>query len=156
MSINFTLVGQMITFALLVWFVMEYVWPPLLKAMEERKKRIADGLAAADKGQEEMLLAEKKAKSVLKAAKDQSAEILSMAQKQAGQIVEESKATAKEEGDRIISSAKAQIDQEVMQSKEKLRKEVAVLAVSAAEQILASEIDKTKHQELVDKFAKSL
>lgn len=156
MSINFTLIGQMITFALLVWFVMEYVWPPLFNALEERKKRIADGLAAAEKGQEEMLLAEKKAKSVLKAAKDQSAEILSMAQKQAGKIVEESKLTAKQEGDRLVSAAKAQIDQEVMQSKEKLRKEVAVLAVTAAEQILAAEIDKTKHQELVDKFSKSL
>ena len=156
MSINFTLIGQMITFALLVWFVMEYVWPPLLNALEERKKRIADGLAAAEKGQEEMLQAEKKAKSLLKSAKDQSTEILGMAQKQAGQIVEESKVTAKKEGDRLITAAKAQIDQEMLQSRERLRKEVAILAVTAAEQILAAEIDKNKHQDLVDKFSKSL
>jgi F-type H+-transporting ATPase subunit b len=103
-----------------------------------------------------MLLAEKKAKTLLKSAKDQSAEILNMAHKQAGDIVEESKVSAKKEGDRLIVAAKVQIDQEMLQSKEKLRKEVAILAVTAAEQILVAEIDQTKHQALVDKFAKSL
>ncbi len=156
MSINITLIGQMITFALLIWFVMEYVWPILFAALEERKKKIADGLAAAEKGQEEMLLAEQRAKGLLKNAKDQSSEIVSMAQKQANDIVEDSKSAAKKEGDRLILAAKAQIDQEVQQSKETLRKEVAALAVTAAEQILVAEIDKTKHQEIVDKISKRL
>ncbi len=156
MSINATLIGQIITFALLVWFTMKYIWPPLFNSLEERKKKIADGLAAAEKGQEEMLLAEKKAKGFLKTAKDQSSDIVSLAQRQANEIVEESKNTAKKEGDRLILAAKAQIEQEVQQSKETLRKEVAALAVSAAEQILVAEIDKTKHQEIVEKISKSL
>jgi F-type H+-transporting ATPase subunit b len=155
-SINATLIGQIITFALLVWFTMKYIWPPLFNSLEERKKKIADGLAAAEKGHEEMLLAEKKAKGLLKTAKDQSSDIVSLAQRQANEIVEESKNTAKKEGDRLILAAKAQIDQEIQQSKESLRKEVAALAVSAAEQILVAEIDKTKHQEIVEKISNRL
>ena len=119
-------------------------------------KKIADGLAAAEKGQEEMLLAEKKAKGVLKTAKDQSSEIVNLAQRQANEIVEDSKNTAKKEGDRLILAAKAQIEQEVQQSKDTLRKEVAALAVSAAEQILSAEIDKTKHQEILEKISSRL
>jgi F-type H+-transporting ATPase subunit b len=146
----------MITFALLVWFTMTYIWPPLFNSLEERKKKIADGLAAAEKGREDMELAQKKAKGVLKDAKDQSSEIVSLAQKRANEIVEESKDNAKKEGDRLIVAAKAQIEQEIQQTKESLRREVAALAVSAAEQILSAEIDKNKHQELVSKISNKL
>ena len=156
MSINATLIGQMITFALLVWFTMTYIWPPLLNSLEERKKKIADGLAAAEKGREDMDLAQKKAKSVLKDAKNQSSEIVSLAQRRANEIVEESKDNAKKEGDRLILAAKAQIEQEIQQTKESLRREVAALAVSAAEQILSAEIDQNKHQELVSKISNKL
>ena len=156
MSINATLIGQMITFALLVWFTMTYIWPPLFNSLEERKKKIADGLAAAEKGREDMELAQKKAKGVLKDAKDQSSELVSLAQKRANEIVEESKDNAKKEGDRLILAAKAQIEQEIQQTKESLRREVAALAVSAAEQILSAEIDKNKHQELVSKISNKL
>ncbi len=156
MSINATLIGQMITFALLVWFTMTYIWPPLFNSLEERKKKIADGLAAAEKGREDMDLAQKKAKGVLKDAKDQSSEIVSLAQRRANEIVEESKDNAKKEGDRLILAAKAQIEQEIQQTKESLRREVAALAVSAAEQILSAEIDKNKHQELVSKISNKL
>lgn len=156
MSINATLIGQMITFALLVWFTMTYIWPPLFNSLEERKKKIADGLAAAEKGREDMDLAQKKAKGVLKDAKDQSSEIVSLAQKRANELVEESKDNAKKEGDRLILAAKAQIEQEIQQTKESLRREVAALAVSAAEQILSAEIDKNKHQELVSKISNKL
>lgn len=156
MSINATLIGQMITFALLVWFTMTYIWPPLFNSLEERKKKIADGLAAAEKGREDMDLAQKKAKVVLKDAKDQSSEIVSLAQKRANEIVEESKDNAKKEGDRLILAAKAQIEQEIQQTKENLRREVAALAVSAAEQILSAEIDKNKHQDLVNKISDKL
>ena len=156
MSINATLIGQMITFALLVWFTMKYIWPPLFDSLEQRKKKIADGLAAAEKGHEEMHLAEKKAKGVLKEAKEQSSEIVNLAQKRAGEIVEESKDTAKKEGERLILAAKAQIEQEKQQAKEGLRKEVADLALRAAEQILSAEIDKTKHQDILSKISNQL
>ncbi len=156
MSINATLIGQMITFALLVWFTMKYIWPPLFASLEERKKKIADGLAAAEKGQEEMLLAEKRAKNVLKEAKDQSAEIVGMAQKRASEIVEESKDSAKKEGERMISAAKAQIEQEVQQAREGLSKEVSALALQAAEQVLSAEIDETKHKEILSNASKKL
>lgn len=156
MSINATLIGQMITFALLVWFTMKYIWPPLFDSLEERKKKIADGLAAAEKGQEAMQLAEKKAKGVLKEAKEQSSEIVNLAQKRANELVEASKDTAKKEGERLILVAKAQIEQEKQQAKESLRKEVSALALRAAEQILSAEIDKTKHQDLLSKISNQL
>lgn len=156
MSINATLIGQMITFALLVWFTMKYVWPPLLQALEERKKKIADGLAAADKGRHEMDLAEKKAKSVLKDAKDQAAEIVGLAQKHAGELAEERKEAAKQEGERIITAARAEIDREIQQAKEHLRQEVAVLAVSAAEQILKREVDQNRHRDIIDNLGNQL
>jgi len=155
-SINATLIGQMITFALLVWFTMKYIWPPLFDSLEQRKKKIADGLAAAEKGQEQMHLAEKKATGVLKQAKEQSSEIVNLAQKRATEIVEASKDTAKKEGERLILVAKAQIEQEKQQAKEGLRKEVAALALRAAEQILSAEIDKTKHQDILSKISNQL
>ena len=156
MSINATLIGQMITFALLVWFTMEYIWPPLFDSLEERKKKIADGLAAAEKGQEQIILAEKKAVGVIKEAKAQSSEIVTLAQKRANEIVEESKEAAKKEGERLLLAAKAQIEQEVQQAKEGLRQQVADLALTAAEQILNAEIDKTKHQDIITKVSNQL
>ena len=156
MSINATLIGQMITFTLLVWLTMKYVWPPIIAALEERKAKIAEGLAAAEKGQEDVRLAEKKAKSILKEAKEQSAEIISSAQKRANELVEESKLQARSEGERLIEAAKAQIEQEKAQARENLRKEVSALALRAAEQILKEEIDKAKHQAILAKTAEQL
>ncbi len=156
MSINATLIGQMITFALLVWFTMKYIWPPLFDSLEERRKKIAEGLAQAEKGQEEMRLAEKKAKGVLKEAKEQSSEIVSLAQKRANELVEESKDAAKKEGDRMILVAQAQIEQEMQKAREDLRQEVARLAMTAAEQILGAEIDQAKHQEIISKVSNQL
>ena len=156
MSINLTLIGQMITFTLLVWFTMKYVWPPLFDALEQRKKKIADGLAAADHGNKQMELADKKSKEILKGAKSQSAEIINMAQKRASEIVDESRQTAKVEGERLLTSAKSQIEQELQHTREKLSKEVSDLAIKAAEQILQEEIDKTKHQAIVKKAAAQL
>jgi F-type H+-transporting ATPase subunit b len=155
-SINATLIGQMITFALLVWFTMKYIWPPLINSLEERKKKISEGLAAADKSQEDLKLAEKKAKNIIKEAKDQSSEIVNLAQKRANEIVEESKDNANKEAERRIQAAKAQIDQEIEQTKEALRKEVAALAVSAAQQILGAEVDQKKHQDIVSKVSDKL
>ncbi|MEE9397731.1 MAG: F0F1 ATP synthase subunit B [Methylococcales bacterium] len=156
MSINATLIGQMITFALLVWFTMKFVWPPILQALEERKKQIADGLAAGEDGEKKLELARERVKAVLKEAKTEAADIVGKAQKRAGDLIDQSKETAKTEGDRMISAAKADIEQEVKRTKEDLRKQVSVLAVSAAEQILQKEVDKTKHQSVLDTVSKQL
>jgi len=155
-SINATLIGQMMTFALLVWFTMKYVWPPLMQAMEERKKKIADGLASAEKGKHEMELAEKRATTLLREAKEQAADIITLAQKRAGELVEESKQSAKDEGERLMTAAKAEIDRELQNVKEGLRQQVAVLAISAAEQILQREVDQNKHRDIVENFGKQL
>ncbi len=146
----------MITFTLLVWFTMKYIWPPLIGAIEERKSKIAEGLAAAEKGQEDMELAVKRAANVLREAKQQSADIVNLAQKRANEIVEESKGTAKQEGARMIEAAQAQIEQEMQRAQEQMRKEVSALALKAAGQILQQEIDKAKHKELLGKVSEQL
>ena len=156
MSINATLIGQMITFSLLVWFTMKYVWPPLLQSLEERKVKIAEGLAAAEKGKHEMDLAEKRATGLIREAKSQSAEIVNLAQKRAGELVDESKQVAKIEGDRIVTAAKAEIEREIQKARDGLRQEVASIAVSAAEQILRHEVDRDKHKAIIESLSMSL
>jgi F-type H+-transporting ATPase subunit b len=155
-SINATLIGQMVTFSLLVMFTMKYVWPPLLKALEERKKKIAEGLAAAEKGQHEMELAEKKATAILREAKEQAAEIVSLAQKRANEVMDESRQAAKAEGERLVATARTEIDREVEQAKTALRAQVATLAITAAEKILQKEIDQDKHKSMLGKLSKQL
>jgi F-type H+-transporting ATPase subunit b len=155
-SINATLIGQMITFALLVWFTMKYVWPPLIKALEERKKKIADGLAAAEKGQHEMELAAKKATGVIKEAKDKAADIVGAAQHRANELVEERKITAKQEGERIIAAAHSEIEREIHQAKLQLSTQLAGLVISATEQILKQEVDQKRHKSIIDGLSKQL
>jgi F-type H+-transporting ATPase subunit b len=155
-SINATLLGQMITFALLVLFTMKYVWPPLMQALEERKKKIAEGLAAADKGKQDLENAEKRAKVMLKEAKDQAAEIVNLAQKRDNDLVDESKGAAKQEGERIVAAAKAETEREVQAAKEGLRKQVSTLAIAAAEQILKAEVDEKKHKDVLKDLKKQL
>ena len=152
MNINATLIGQSIAFFLFVLFVMKYVWPPLIAALDERKKTIADGLAAAERGQHEQELAEKRAAKHIKEAKDQSTEILAQAQKRASEIVEEAKGAAKEEADGIKKAATAEIDQEVNRAKEHLRQQVAGIAIAGAEKVLKREIDEKAHGDLVDEL----
>lgn len=156
MSINATIIGQMITFALLVWFTMKYIWPPLMQALEERKRKIAEGLAAGEKGQHEMELAEKRATTLLKEAKNQAADIVNQAQKRATEIVEGSKEDAKNEGERLVTVAKAEITQELQKAKQNLRQEVSSLAINAAQQILQTEIDQKKHQEILKDVSQQL
>lgn len=156
MNFNATLIGQMFAFAVFVWFCMKFVWPFVIKALEERKKTIADGLAAAEKGQHELELAEHRATEILKEGKEKSQEYINQAQKRADEIVEEAKENAKVEGSRIISAARAEIDQERQQVKEELRQQVAVLAIAGAEQILAREIDEKAHKEVLDKISATL
>ena len=153
MNITVTLLAQMIAFALLIWFVNKVMWGPLSGIMEARQKRIADGLAAAEKGKHEQELAEKRAKEVLKEAKDQAADIVAQGQKRAAEIVEEAKETARTEGERIVAAANAEIEREVNQAKEALRAQVAVLAVAGAEKVLKREIDAKAHDALLSDVA---
>ncbi|MDG6778709.1 F0F1 ATP synthase subunit B [Thiomicrorhabdus sp. zzn3] len=156
MSINATLLIQIIAFVLLVWFVNKVLWGPLSKLMEERQKKIADGLSAAEKGKHELELAEQKAKEVLKEAKAQAQNILSQAEKRSSEIVEDAKVKANEEADRIKAAAQAEIEQEVSRAREDLRKEVATLVVSGAEKILRKEVDASAHNDMLETLVKSI
>ncbi|MCW8956090.1 MAG: F0F1 ATP synthase subunit B [Gammaproteobacteria bacterium] len=152
MNINATLIGQSIAFFLFVWFVMKYIWPPLIAALDERKKTIADGLAAAERGKHEQELAEKAAEKHIKVAKEQASEIVTQAQKRASEIIEEAKDGAKEEAGRIKAAATAEIDQEVNRAKEHLRQQVAGITIAGAEKILKREIDEKAHGNIVDEL----
>jgi len=156
--VNFTatLLAQIATFAVLVWFIQRFLWGPLTKMMEERKKRIAEGLAAADKGKHERELAEKRAKDLLHEAKVQAAEIVGMAQKRAAEIVDEAKDDARTEGERIIDSARAEIEQETNRAREQLREQVGALALTAAQKILQREVDASAHADVIQSIAKQL
>lgn len=149
MNINATLIGQSIAFFVFVWFVMKYVWPPLLNVLNERKKTIADGLAAAERGKHQQELAEKHAAEVIHEAKQQAAEIISRAEKRASEIIEEAKDTARAEGERIVTAANAEIAQEVTRAKEQLRGQVVSISVAAASRILKREINEQSQDELI-------
>ncbi len=149
MNINATLIGQAISFIFFVWFCMKFVWPPIMAALEERKKKIADGLAAAERGIHEQELAEQRAKEVISGAKQEAAAIIAQAQKRANEIVEEAKDTARVEGDRIVAAANAEIEQEVNRAKEHLRGQVVSIAVAGAGKVLSREIDDKAHDALL-------
>ncbi|MDH3991821.1 MAG: F0F1 ATP synthase subunit B [Gammaproteobacteria bacterium] len=156
MNINLTLIGQMIAFVCFVVFCMKYVWPPILAAMAEREKKIADGLAAADRASHDLELAQEKAVERLKEAKVEAAGIVDSANKRAGQLVEEAKDAAVVEADRVKASAQAEIEQEVNRAREQLRGQVAALVLTGAEKALGSAIDQDAHNELVEKLASEL
>lgn len=156
MNINLTLIGQIIAFAVFVAFCMKFVWPPLINAMQERAKKIADGLDAANRAERDLKLAQEKAGSQLREAKEQAAQIIEQANKRAGQIIEEAKESASQEGDRLKAAAQAEIDQEVNRAKETLRNQVSALAVAGASKILETSIDVEKHNELLNKLAEEL
>ncbi len=156
MNITATLFGQTITFFLFVWFCMKLVWPPIMNALAERKKLIADGLAAGERGKHELELASKRAADNLRESKSSAAEVIAQAEKRAAQIVEEAKGVAKAEGDRLIVAAKAEIDQEATRARESLRESVAALAVAGAEKILRREVDAKAHADLLEAIKKEL
>ncbi|HQU16239.1 MAG: F0F1 ATP synthase subunit B [Chromatiales bacterium 21-64-14] len=156
MNVTSTLIGQMITFAVLVWFVMRFLWKPLSHMMEERSKRIADGLAAAERGLRDLELAQQRVAETLREAKTGAAEVITQAQRRAAEIVDEAKTDAREEGQRILTTARSEIDQEVARAKEELRRQVAGLAVIGAERILKREIDAKVHNELLKDLAEQI
>jgi F-type H+-transporting ATPase subunit b len=156
MNINATLLGQMIAFAILIWFTVRFIWPPILQAIEERQKKIADGLAAADKGARSLEEADKQIQGMIRDARSQAGDILAQANKRHAEMLDEAKTDAKKEGERLIAAARAQIQMETAQAREALRREVAALAVAGAQQILGREIDAKAHADLLDKVAKQL
>lgn len=156
MNINLTLFAQMIAFAVFVGFCMKYVWPPIVSALADRKAKIAEGLAAAERGHQERALGEQRALALIKDAKATAADIVSQAQKRATEIIEEAKVDARSEGGRVIAAAQAEIARETNRAREELRERVATLAVAAAEKILQKEIDLAAHKGIVDSFAKQL
>ena len=156
MNINLTLIGQMIAFAMFVWFCMKYVWPPVITAMQERQKRMAEGLQNADRAQHDLDLAKQKAAETIREAKQQAAELIEQANKRAGQLIDQAKNQARTEGDRIKTAAQAEIEQEVQRAKEQLRGQVSALAVAGAQQILQRTIDSNAHADLLSKLASEL
>ena len=156
MSINATLIVQMIVFAILVWFTMKFVWPPITAALDERAKKIADGLSAADKAKSELAAANKRVEAQLSAARDDAAKRLADAERLAQQIVEEAKGKATEEGAKIIAAAKAEAEQEAVKAREALREQVAGLAIKGAEAILRREVNAGVHAELLSRLKSEL
>ena len=156
MNINATLIGQFIAFVVFVWFVMKYVWPPLINVLNERKKTIADGLAAAERGKNQQVLAEQHAAEVIHEAKQRAAEILAKAEKRASEIVEEAKDAARTEGDRIKAAANAELQQEVSRAREQLRGQVVSLAVVGAGKVIKRELDAKAHDDLLQDLVAQL
>lgn len=153
MNLNMTFFGQMLSFAILVWFTMKFIWPPLNAALEERQKKIADGLAAADNSQKALAEAEARANEDLKAARSKANEIIEQAHQRANQIVEAARHEAIEEGVRQKAIVEADIAASVNRAREDLRKQVSALVVSGAEKLIRREIDPAAHKALLDELA---
>ncbi|MFQ5755786.1 MAG: F0F1 ATP synthase subunit B [Acidiferrobacterales bacterium] len=153
---NLTLLGQMGTFAVLVYFIWRFLWDPITRMMEDRSKRIADGLAAAEKGKHELELAEKRAADVLRDARSKASDIIAHAERRAAEIVDEAKGDAKIEAERILAVARSDIEQEQNRAREELRTAVADLVVLGASQILEQEIDAKVHAKLLHNAIKQL
>lgn len=156
MSINATLIIQMIVFAILVWFTMKFVWPPITAALDERAKKIADGLSAADKAKAELSQANRRVEEQLSAARNDAAQRLADAERLAQSMVEEAKGRANEEGAKIIAAARVEAEQESTKAREALREQVAALAVKGAESILKREVNAGVHAELLGRLKAEL
>jgi F-type H+-transporting ATPase subunit b len=156
MNINFTLFAQAIVFAAFIWFTVRFIWPPLLRAIEQRQKTIADGLAAGERGRQELEAAGKRAHEELARARERVNEIINSAEKRDGQMLEEAKAAARAEAERIIAAAKADIDQQVGKAREMLREQVASLAVAGAEKILRREVNAKAHAEMLEQLKREI
>ena len=156
MNINLTLIAQAISFALFILFTVKFVWPPLMRAIEQRQKHIADGLAAGEEGKKQLEVSGKLATEELGKARARAAEIIAHAEKRGLQMIEEAKGSAKAEGDRLIAGAKSEIQQEVSSAKEALREQVAALVVSGAEKILQREVNAQAHAELLNQLKREL
>ncbi|WP_299022075.1 MULTISPECIES: F0F1 ATP synthase subunit B [unclassified Tepidimonas] len=156
MNINATLFAQAIVFAILVWFTMKFVWPPIAKALDERAQKISEGLAAAEKAKTELAVVNKRVEDALVQSRNEAAARLADAERRAQATIEEAKARAAEEAAKIIAAAKAEAEQQAVQAREALREQVALLAVKGAEQILRREVDAGVHAELLQRLKTEL
>ncbi|WP_022979951.1 F0F1 ATP synthase subunit B [Ideonella sp. B508-1] len=156
MSITGTLIVQMIVFLILVWFTMKFVWPPITAALDDRAKKIAEGLSAADKAKSELAVANQRVEQQLSAARDDAAKRLADAERLAQQMIEEAKSRASDEGAKIVAAAKAEAEQESVKAREALREQVAVLAVKGAEAILKREVNADVHADLLNRLKTEL
>ncbi len=152
MDINATLIGQMITFIVFIAFTMKYVWPAITKAMDDREKTIADGLAAAEKGQRDLELAQHKSVEILQEAKLEATRLIDQANKRANRIVEESKDDARVENERILARAQEEVEQLIIKTQVQLKDQTAGIALGIAEKIVERDIDPKTHQQLLDKM----
>lgn len=156
MSINATLIAQIIVFGILIWFTMKFVWPPITAALDERARKIAEGLSAADTARAELANANTKVEQQLSAARTDATQRLADAERLAQSMIEEAKSRATEEGAKIIAAAKAEAEQEALKAREALREDVATLAIRAAEQILRREVNAGVHAELLGRLKAEL
>ena len=156
MNINATLIGQAIVFAVLIWFSVKFIWPPLTKAIEDRQKKIAEGLAAAERGQTELQSAHGEAQGIISAARDQAKKIVDQAHKREVEIVDEARSTALEEGKRIVDGSRQDAAQEKSRARDELRKDVASLAVAGASRLLQREIEPQAHADLIEQLAREI
>ena len=156
MNLNFTLVMQMVAFFAFVAFTAKFVWPPMMRAVEARQKQITEGLAAGERGKQELAAAERKSGEAVAEARSRAQEIIAASEKRAAEIVEQARQTAKTEGDRLVVSAKAEIDQEMTRAREALRDQVAALVVSGAEKILQREVDVNAHAAMLTQLQQQL
>jgi F-type H+-transporting ATPase subunit b len=156
MNLNWTMLGQSITFIVFVAACWKWIWPLLIDAMRERQEAIAEGLAAAERASKDLELAQERATDQLKEARVEAAELIDQARNRANQMIEDAKNDAREEGERVKEAAKAEIEQEVNRAKETLRSEVAALAVIGAERVLGETVDATRHSQLLEQLAAEL
>ncbi len=156
MDINLTLIGQTIAMIVFVWFCMKFIWPPILNAIEERQEQIAEGLAAAEKGQDKLLQAQAEAEEIVSDARKQATSILDQAHARANEIVAEGKSDGVRERERQLTAAKAEIEQEINKAREELRGQVSAIAIASAEKILKREIDDKAHEDILGKLAQEL
>lgn len=156
MDLNLTLLGQMITFAIFVWFTMKFVFPPIMKAMKDREDKIAAGLAAAEQGEASLILAQQKAKEELNQTREETAKIIAQAHQRASKIIEDSKVQAVIEGERLIQQAKHEIDREYQSAKRQLLNQVSNLVVIGSERILNHEVDLARNDRLVADLVKEI
>ncbi len=156
MNINATIIGQMVTFVVFVWFCMKFIWPPLIEVLAERAKKITDGLGAAERAKNDLNLAQEKATNQLKEAKQQGAEVIEQAHQRGSKIIDEAKDQAQEEANRILKAAQAEVEQQFSRAKEELRAMVGQVAIAGAEKLLETSVDAKKHGDLLDKLAAEL
>jgi F-type H+-transporting ATPase subunit b len=155
-DINLTIIGQTIAMIVFVWFCMKFIWPPVMQALDDRRQQIADGLAAAEKGQQELIKAQARFEETIRESRDQAAEIIRQAELRSREIVAEAQQNAVAEGERLIAQARSEIEQEANRARDVLRGQVAEIAMEGAGRLLGREVDAATHQDLLNKLTSEL